>query len=83
VQQALYACGRACPRDTDQQAQLGAPAPSEDLGRGDLVFWAGHVGMMLDGERLAHANAHHMAVAVEPLSQVAGRIGAPTAFRRL
>ena len=23
IQQALYACGRACPRDTDQQAELG------------------------------------------------------------
>lgn len=83
VQQALYACGRACPRDTDQQAQLGAPAPAASLIRGDLVFWAGHVGMMLDAERLAHANAHHMAVAVEALSEAVARIGAPTVFRRL
>ncbi len=88
VQQALYACGRACPRDSDQQASLGAPAPPDGLRRGDLVFWRGHVGMMLDAERLIHANAHHMAVAIEPVAEAAARIraaggGQPTAFRRL
>ena len=88
VQQALLACGRACPRDSDQQQALGAPADPRALGRGDLVFWRGHVAMMLDGEQMIHANAHHMAVAVEPLEAAARRIeaagaGAPTAFRTL
>ncbi len=88
VQQALYACAQACPRDTDQQAGLGYAVPPDGLVRGDLVFWRGHVGMMLDGERLIHANAHHMAVAVEPLAEARGRIaakggGEPTTFRRL
>ncbi len=88
VQQALYACGRAAPRDTDQQAALGQAITRRDLRRNDLVFWRGHVGMMLDGERLLHANAYHMAVAIEPLDEAIPRIeaagsGAPTAFRRL
>jgi cell wall-associated NlpC family hydrolase len=88
TQQALYAAGRACPRDTDLQARLGVPAPPGDLARGDLVFWRGHVGMMLDAERLIHANAHHMAVAVEPLAEAIDRIahrggGPPAAWRRL
>lgn len=88
VQQALYAAGRACPRDTDLQASLGVAAPPDALGRGDLVFWRGHVGMMLDGERLLHANAHHMAVTTEPLAEATARIeagggGGPTAFRRI
>lgn len=88
IQQALFACGRACPRDTDQQASLGEAAPGNALIRGDLVFWKGHVGVMLDGARLLHANAHHMAVAVEPLGEAIQRIaaagvGQPTAFRRL
>jgi cell wall-associated NlpC family hydrolase len=43
VQQALFACGRACPRDTDMQAELGAEIAAGDFGRGDLVFWKGHV----------------------------------------
>jgi cell wall-associated NlpC family hydrolase len=88
VQQALYAAGRACPRDSDMQASLGAPVDRAHLGRGDLVFWRGHVGMMLDAERLVHANAHHMAVVVEPLVEATARIahgggGPPTAYRRV
>lgn len=87
VQQSLYACGRACPRDSDQQMALGVEAQASALRRGDLVFWAGHVGMMLDGERLIHANGHHMAVAIEPLASAVERIAAtegrrPIGFRR-
>ncbi|HEX7758523.1 MAG TPA: NlpC/P60 family protein [Caulobacteraceae bacterium] len=88
IQQALYACGKTCPRDTDQQAKLGAAAPGNALVRGDLVFWKGHVGVMLDGARLLHANAHHLGVAIEPLGEAIQRIaaadvGQPTDFRRL
>jgi cell wall-associated NlpC family hydrolase len=82
VQQALYACGQACPRDSDMQAALGQAVERGALRRGDLVFWKGHVGMMLDGERLLHANAFHMQVQVEPLAQAIARIGEPTAYRR-
>lgn len=86
VQQALLACGRACPRDTDQQALMGRPV--ETLARGDLVFWRGHVAILLDSATILHANAHHMATAIEPLAQAIARIGAtssgqPTAYRRL
>ena len=88
VQQALYACGRACPRDTDQQAHLGEALTRDQLQRGDLVVWRGHIGLMLDETRLLHANAHHMAVAIEPLADAIARIAAgpagdPTTFRRL
>lgn len=88
VQQALLACGRACPRDTDQQAAMGAAIGADPLRRGDLVFWRGHVGMMLDEARLIHANAHHMAVAIEPLAEAVERIraagpGDPTGYRRV
>jgi cell wall-associated NlpC family hydrolase len=82
VQQALYACGQACPRDSDQQQALGQAVAPEALRRGDLVFWKGHVGMMLDAERLIHANAFHMQVAVEPLAETVARVGEPTAYRR-
>jgi cell wall-associated NlpC family hydrolase len=88
IQQALYACGKACPRDADQQAALGRAIDRSELMRGDLVCWAGHVGIMLDDTRLLHASSHHMATAIEPLAdviarnQAAGR-GAPTGFRRL
>ena len=76
VQQAFYACGRACPRDSGDQRRLGREIARADVRRGDLAFWRGHVGLMLDGERLIHANAHHMAVAVEPLDAACARIAA-------
>jgi cell wall-associated NlpC family hydrolase len=85
VQQALYACGKACPRDTDLQAKLGAAVTRAELRRGDLACWKGHIGMMLDGARLIHANAHHMAVTVEPLDEAIARIeprSGATSFRR-
>lgn len=73
LQIALEAAGFAAPRDSDmQEAQLGSavlvPDDLEGLERGDLVFWPGHVGIMVDGVMMVHANAHHMAVAVEPLT---------------
>ena len=89
VQQALYACGQACPRDTDmQEAELGTPVDAAQLRRGDLVFWNGHVAWMLDRRRVLHANVHAMAVAVEPLHDVVDRmraagVGEPTSYRRL
>jgi cell wall-associated NlpC family hydrolase len=82
VQQAMTACGRFCPRDSDQQRDLFAPAPEGDLRRGDLVFWPGHVAMLLDDETIIHANAYHMRTAVEPLAEAVARIGTPTAWRR-
>lgn len=86
VQQALYAGGRDCPRDSDQQAALGAPV--EALRRGDLVFWRGHVAMMTSATDIIHANAFHMQVVIEPLAEAAARIisrggGEPTGYRRI
>jgi cell wall-associated NlpC family hydrolase len=93
VQLSLAMAGIAAPRDTDmQQGALGAALPLDpDLGglaRGDLVFWRGHVGIMLDERRLLHANGHHMAVAIEPLATAELRIrdktfGPITGVRRL
>jgi hypothetical protein len=87
VQQAMFACGRACPRDADQQAGLGAAIGRRAFGRGDLAFWKGHVAMGLDARRIVHANGHHMAVAIEALDAAITRIaaagaGEPTGFRR-
>lgn len=84
IQQALFACGRACPRDTDMQAAMGVPVDRADLARGDLVFWPGHVAMMLDAARIIHANAFHMAVAIETLAEGEARIESPIgALRRI
>ncbi len=78
VQACLHACGLPCPRDSDQQeAELGEEIAYDGaLKRGDLIFWKGHVAMMASDRMLLHANAHHMAVAYEPLKDAAARIGA-------
>ncbi|MEG6508463.1 NlpC/P60 family protein [Methyloligella sp. 2.7D] len=76
VQLALQSAGTKAPRDTDlQMAALGETVgEGAPLSRGDLVFWRGHVGIMTSPETLLHANAHHMAVAAEPLEQAKARI---------
>ena len=85
VQLSLMAAGHAAPRDTDLQETMIGHAVEEGatLRRGDLVFWAGHVGIMIDGEYMIHASGHQMAVVIEPLADAVGRIGAVTSVRRL
>lgn len=83
VQISLKAAGIDAPRDSDlQEEHLGEPVPIntslDRLQRGDLVFWKGHVGIMVDGVMLLHANAHHMLTIVEPLPEAAARIARET-----
>ncbi len=75
VQVALTAAGLPCPRDSDLQEQaLGSRLAFSDLRRGDLIFWRGHVAIMRAGDSLLHANAFHMAVAIEPVAEAVARI---------
>jgi hypothetical protein len=88
VQQALYAGGRACPRDSDQQAEMGEPVEIGALRRGDLVFWRGHVAMLTNATNIVHANGYHVAVVTEPLDEAVARTirlggGEPTGCRRI
>ena len=81
VQVALTAAGIACPRDSDMQERaLGSGvelAPDcSNLRRGDLVFWRGHVAIVRDNKNFVHANAFHMAVAIEPIAEAVARIKA-------
>jgi cell wall-associated NlpC family hydrolase len=80
VQIALTACGQKCPRDSDmQEATLGRALSDSDtkqLQRGDLIFWNCHVAIVRDAETIVHANAHHMATAIEPIETTLTRIAA-------
>ncbi len=87
VYRALRGVGMECPADSTPQQGLGQEIPTEkdsgknltqNLIRGDLIFWHGHVGMMRDSQTLLHANAHHMRTVAEPLAQVIARIQADT-----
>ena len=91
VQIALNAAGTGCPRDSDmQQDGLGRTldaAEMQKLQRGDLIFWKGHVAIVRDSETIVHANAHHMATAVENTREAIARIkaagSAVTAIKRI
>lgn len=87
ISASLRACDIDCPGDSDMQMSLGQDAKGAAR-RGDLIFWKGHVAMMVDDETLIHANAHHMACRYEPLENARLRIeaqdgGPVTARRRL
>jgi cell wall-associated NlpC family hydrolase len=91
VQLALNAAGTGCPRDSDmQQDSLGRAldqAETKTLQRGDLIFWNGHVAIVRDADSIVHANAHHMATAIENTRDAIARIKAwgsdITAIKRL
>jgi cell wall-associated NlpC family hydrolase len=78
VQMALTTCGITCPRDTDMQERaLGTALPDADpatFRRGDLIFWKGHMAIVRDEETIVHANAFHMAAAIEPTRDALRRI---------
>ncbi len=82
VQLALEAAGQPCPRDSDQQlAALGQPVDHPQPG--DLAFFPGHVGWVVEGDQLLHANAYHMAVTEDPILAVVERAGCSAGYRRL
>jgi cell wall-associated NlpC family hydrolase len=91
IQVALNAAGTGCPRDSDmQQDGLGRaldPSETRRLQRGDLIFWKGHAAIVRDAETIVHANAHHMAAAIENTNEAIARIKAAgseiTAIKRL
>ena len=63
------------PRDTDmQEIYVTREILKKNLRAGDLVFWKGHVAMMVDNKNIIHANAFHMKTAIEPLSVAQKRI---------
>ena len=91
VQISLTAAGTGCPRDSDmQQDGLGrelGPQEAKKLMRGDLIFWKRHVAIARDADTIVHANAHHMATAIENTRDAITRIAASgseiTAIKRL
>ena len=70
VQLVLQACNFKAPRDSDlQEKHLGRPIDRDDAQGGDLVFFRGHVGLMVDDSTLIHANDRSMAVSIDDLDE--------------
>ena len=81
VQIALARAGIDAPRDSDMQRALGEEVRADELRRGDLLFWQGHVGIMAGAETLLHATAFSMQVMREPVAvtrkRIEGGLGLP------
>ena len=68
--------GEILPRNTSEQVNLEKPNINiiDNLKRGCVVFWKGHVGIMVDRFNCIHANAYHMKTITEPLFDIINRI---------
>lgn len=88
VQLSMMMAGKTVLRDTDMQAETIGEVidPIDGLQRGDLVFWKGHVAIMVDSKTIIHANGASMDVKIEPLETAIERIARhyarPICYRR-
>ena len=87
VQLCYLACGITAPGDADLQEAMGMQiGDNTRLQRGDLLFWAGHVAIAVDDQKLIHANGHTMSVAYEDtidcIARIAAQNGGPVTQRR-
>ncbi len=87
VQTSLRLAGINIPRDTDQQYQHLKNSEIElslnHLQKGDILFSDGHIGIMSDNKNFLHANAHHMATIIEPISDVVDRFSKGKGFEHV
>ena len=79
VQAALVSCSINCPGDSDQQEKVFSPVKDRSsFTKNDLMFWKGHVAIIINSSSLIHANANSMSVAIEPILKVIERIKSNT-----
>ena len=69
--------GQNIPRNTIEQVNLNKEIITDinKLDRGSVIFWKGHVGIMVNTSHCIHANAFHMTTVVEPLKTIILRMG--------
>ena len=69
--------GEDIPRNTSQQVKLEKKQVQNinDLNRGCVIFWEGHVGIMVDKINCIHANSYQMKTTTEPLTNIIDRMG--------
>ena len=85
VQQVMVACGKDCPpRDSsDQQGSFGQEIKREDIQKNDVVYFKGHVGIMVDNNHIINATARHMTTLIEPLDELEKAYGGITHIARI
>ena len=77
LQLSYQAYGQNIPRNTIDQltTQKEIITDLNSLDRGFVIFWKGHVGIMVDKLNCIHANAFHMKTIIEPLKDIIVRMG--------
>ena len=76
IQLSLETIGVNFPRNTNMQANYypGLQMDYEKLNRGVLIFWEGHVGVMINENQILHSNGFFMSTIIEDLSKAEKRI---------
>lgn len=69
--------GEIIPRNTMEQRKIKKKIITDinKLERGCVVFWDGHVGIMVDKKNCLHSNAFHMKTVIEPIEKINLRNG--------
>jgi len=72
------------PRDSKDQLDFFKKSPvhsvktnknkAMNFKRGDIIFWKGHVGIMIDFKRIIHASGYHGSVVIENFEDADKRI---------
>jgi len=77
VQLSLMAMGQKCPpRDTkDQMHNIGKDVTGTPPKRNDIVYYKGHVGIMIDDKKILNATARHMKTLIEPIEDLTAEYG--------
>lgn len=85
VQQVLIAHGYPNPpRDAcDQEGNIGESIKKESIARNDIIFFKGHVGIMIDEKNIINATARHMSTVIEKLDTVEEAYNGITHISRL
>lgn len=74
IQLSLETFGINFPRDTALQIlENYEKITLNNVKRGSIVFWEGHVGVMTDKKNFLHSNAFHMQTIIEPFKDVVKR----------
>ena len=77
IQLSLQYCGLKFPRNTNEQSEFVSNfvKTTQNVSKGTLIFWDGHVGVMINKTELIHSNMYHLGVHIEKFSSALKRIG--------
>jgi len=67
----------------DQERALETTISIDARHAGDVVYWPGHTGLLLDTQTLLHASADSLSCVVEPLANVVPRAGTISCIKRV